>query len=59
VSYKTKWNGGTDACFPFEQIVTDAVKKTGDQAADGSLQALIAKAALPPNRSPLTLEFGG
>lgn len=59
VSYKTKWNGGTDTCFPFEQIVTDAAKMNGDKAADGSLQNLIAKANLPEKRSPLTLEFGG
>jgi CRISPR-associated protein Csb1 len=59
VSYKTKWNGGTGTCFPFEQIVSDAVKRNGDKAADGSLQDLIAKAELPANRSPLTLEFGG
>lgn len=60
VTYKTKWNGGTGTPFPFEQIVTDAVKKSGEgKVADGSLQDLIAKANLPPNRSPLTLEFGG
>ena len=59
VNYKTKWNGGTDNCFPFEQIVSDAAKKNGEKAADGSLQDLIAKANLPVNRSALTLEFGG
>jgi CRISPR-associated protein Csb1 len=59
VTYKTKWNGGTDACFPFEQIVTDAAKKNGEVPAEGSLQDLIVKAKLPANRSPLTLEFGG
>jgi CRISPR-associated protein Csb1 len=58
-TYKTKWNGGNETCFPFEQIVTDATKKDGDKAATGSLQDLIAKAKLIPNRSPLTLEFGG
>ncbi len=59
VTYKTKWNGGTDACFPFEQIVTDAARKNGEAAAEGSLQDLIVKAKLPASRSPLTLEFGG
>ncbi len=59
VNYKTKWNGGTDTCFPFEQIVTDAAKTNGDKAADGSLQDLIVKANLPANRFPLSLEFGG
>lgn len=44
--------------FPFEQIVTDAAMKNGDKAAAGSLQDLIAKASLPANRSPLTLEYG-
>lgn len=58
VNYKTKWNGGTNTHFPFEQIVTDAAKKNGEKAADGSLQDLITKASLPANRSPLTLEFG-
>jgi CRISPR-associated protein Csb1 len=59
VTYKTKWNGGTDTSFPFERIVTDATMRNGNQAADGSLQDLIAKASLPANRFPLTLEFGG
>jgi CRISPR-associated protein Csb1 len=45
--------------FPFKRIVTEAPKKNRDQVADGSLQDLIAKARLPANRSPLTLEFGG
>lgn len=58
VTYRTKWKGGTDASFPFEQIVTDAARKDGDKSAAGSLQDLIAKAGLPASRSPLTLEFG-
>jgi CRISPR-associated protein Csb1 len=58
VTYRTKWKGGLDASFPFEQIVRDAARTDGDKAAAGSLQALIAKAGLPASRSPLTLEFG-
>jgi len=58
VTYRTKWKGATDASFPFEQIVTDATRKTGDKPAAGSLQYRIAKAGLPASRSPLTLEFG-
>jgi CRISPR-associated protein Csb1 len=58
VTYTTKRNGGTDASFPFEQIVTDAGRKDGDKPAAGSLPDLVAKAGLPTNRSPLTLEFG-
>jgi CRISPR-associated protein Csb1 len=58
VSYKTKWNGGANTSFPYEQILSDATKKDGDKAAGGSLQDLIGKAKLPANRSPLTLEIG-
>jgi CRISPR-associated protein Csb1 len=58
VNYRTKWKDGTDASFPFEEILTHAVRKHGDKAAAGSLQDLIAKAGLPASRSPLTLEFG-
>jgi len=59
VTYKTKWNGGTDASFPFEQVLTEAGRKNGNVPADGSLQDLIVKSGLPANRSPLTLEYGG
>lgn len=58
VTYRTKWKGGTDASFPFEQIVADATRRNGGKPAAGSLQDLIAKAGLPASRSPLTLEFG-
>lgn len=58
VTYRTKRNGETEATFPFEQIVTDAARKNGDNPAAGSLPDLIAKAGLPASRSPLTLEFG-
>ncbi len=58
VTYRTKWNGGTDVSFPFEQIVEDAAGKNGDKPTPGSLQHLIAKAGLPASRCPLTLEFG-
>jgi len=57
--YKTKWKGGSETDFPFEQIVTNGGKKNGGKPADGSLQDLITKAELPANRSPLTLELGG
>lgn len=58
VKYKIKWKQANPADFPFEQIVSDGGKQ-GDNAAAGSLKDLIAKAALPQNRHPLTLEFGG
>jgi len=60
VKYKIKWKQANPADFPFEQIVSDGGKQgEGDNAAAGSLKDLITKAALPQNRHPLTLEFGG
>lgn len=59
VKYKTRWKDNNPQDFPFEQIASDSAGKTGNQAADGSLQHLIAKANLPGDRSPLTLEMGG
>jgi hypothetical protein len=57
--YKTKWKDESPKDFPFDDIVTAAAKKENDKFAADSLQDLIAKAELPANRSPLTLEFGG
>lgn len=60
VKYKAKWKQENPADFPFQQIVNDGGKQgEGDKAAAGSLKDLIAKAALPQDRHPLTLEFGG
>lgn len=56
VKYKTKWKD-TPTDFPFDQIIADGEKKDGDTPANGSLQNLISKSALPSARSPLTLEF--
>lgn len=59
VKYKTKWKDHNPSDFPFDQIIDDGEKKDGDSPAEGSLLGLIAKAKLPSDRSPLTLEFGG
>jgi len=58
--YKTKWDEENPREFPFEQIVAEGGRQDGThQPAEGSLRALIVKAALPQDRHPLTLEFGG
>jgi CRISPR-associated protein Csb1 len=59
VKYKTKWTDDSPQDLPFDQIIADGEKKDGDSPAEGSLLGLIAKAELPSDRSPLTLEFGG
>lgn len=58
--YKTKWNDESPKDFVFDAILKAAsAKKEDKKDADGSLQDLIAKAELVPNRSPLTVEYGG
>lgn len=58
--YKTKWNDESPKDFPFDAILKAASAKKEDKTdAEGSLQDLIAKAKLVPQRSPLTLEYGG
>jgi CRISPR-associated protein Csb1 len=58
VRYKTKWKEQNPSDFKFEKIVKAASAQNNDKsAASGSLLDLIAKAKLPSNRSPLTLEF--
>ncbi|EAQ81512.1 type I-G CRISPR-associated RAMP protein Csb1/Cas7g [Blastopirellula marina] len=56
--YKTKWKGDSQD-FPFDQIITDSEKENEDKPAEGSLRDMIDNSALPQDRFPLTLEFGG